>query len=119
MKKAKLILTLVALMAVLGGALAFEVGKFTKGPRAYSWTNVTRSTVGGCVYTATGLFCVTPPNVSYINTVNDGLGLIGNTYSTTLPLQVVTLICTPGNQTITRGILGCQLIVQTLITNDF
>jgi hypothetical protein len=116
MKKAKIVLTCVALLAIVGGALAFKAGKFTKGPRAYAYTSSTASTVGQFVYTATGSFCTTPANVSFINTVGDGLGVVANTYSTTTPLQVITLTHTPGNETITRAIPNCQLILQTLVT---
>jgi hypothetical protein len=115
MKKAKIILACAVLFAIASGVLAFNVSKFVKGTRAYSWTDLTSSTVGGFIYTATGSFCVTPNSLWFINTI-DNVGMLTDTYSTTTPSLVVTLTHVPGGQTITRAIIGCQFIQQTIIT---
>jgi len=112
MKKAKIILTCVALLAIVGGALAFKAKKFALGVQAYSLTTVTSSTVGGNIYTATGSFCITVPG-SFINTVNN-LGVITDTWSTTTPLTTATF--TSGALTITRAFPSCSTILQTRVT---
>jgi hypothetical protein len=64
MKKAKIILTAIAVFAVVGGALAFKTSRFTELPLWTlngSTTTTTTTAVGGPTYTALVPFCTTTP----------------------------------------------------------
>ena len=111
MKKAKIILTCVAILAIAGGALAFKA-KIGTSPKAYTFTTITSSTVDGIVYTATGTFCV-PLNNLWINTVND-LGSPSIVYSTSTVATSATF-SSAGHPTFTRTFPSCPLTT-TLVT---
>jgi hypothetical protein len=54
MKKARLILSAVAVLAVIGGTLAFKAGRFTPFGQAYTFTN--SYTVGGVAYSGASTY---------------------------------------------------------------
>lgn len=77
MKEAKIILTAIAVLAVVGGALAFKVKRTVF--HAYVPTGITTTfhVVGPFIYTTTVPACIIDP-ILFI-----GNGIQGNTYMTT------------------------------------
>ena len=78
MKKAKIILTAIAVFAVLGGALAFKAKRTGFNAEIYLSTKSTVSIIGGFTYVTTVNSCVIDPLVF----VNDGI--LDNTFVTSL-----------------------------------
>ncbi len=58
MKKGRIILALVALLAIAGGALAFKAMRFTNDQVFYP-TTIIYVTIGGVTYYTTGNLCTT------------------------------------------------------------
>ena len=113
MKKAKIILSIVALFAVIGGAFAFKASKFGFGPRAYTTTSITTITVGTNLYTTTGTFCTLTTPIRYIVTLGD-VGDVTTTYYTSLASFSTTLVSGPS--TIVRSFPVCATLPNTLVT---
>ena len=76
MKKAKIILTAIALFALVGGALAFKALRSVQGKLFYTTIEYISGTV---TYTKPGLatFCVPTTTISYWTTVANGVATTG------------------------------------------
>ncbi|SHM23800.1 hypothetical protein SAMN05216311_101927 [Chitinophaga sp. CF418] len=66
MKKARIFLSLIALLAVIGGAFAFKAFKFNATP---AWRYTNSITIGGSVYSSTVPFCTSTDPVSFFTTL--------------------------------------------------
>jgi len=82
MKKAKIVLSAIALFAVVGGALAFKANKFGLGTMYYAGTSTITTAVGGPVY--------------YIATTNQKDYVTTNIGNATLFYQATTTVTKPG-----------------------
>jgi hypothetical protein len=108
MKKAKLILTSIALLALVGGALAFKASRSSIGKVFYSTQSYY---VGTATYTRAGLatFCAPTTSARYwTNTPNAG-GLINSLYTSAQPQGNITLTLSGGTTTITIPSYSCTL----------
>ena len=76
MKKAKIILTAIAVLAIVGGALAFKANRGPNPARVYVSTKLTSSIIGGFTYTTVVNSCV-PDQLVFL-----GPGNLDNTYIT-------------------------------------
>jgi hypothetical protein len=65
MKKARIFLSLIALLAVIAAAFAFKTTRFNANP---AWRYTTSITVGGIVYYSTVPFCTSTNAVSFFTT---------------------------------------------------
>ncbi|WP_146154360.1 hypothetical protein [Chitinophaga ginsengisoli] len=65
MKKARIFLSIIALLAVVGGAFAFKAFRFNANP---AWRYTTAITIGGSVYASTVSFCTSTQAVSFFTT---------------------------------------------------
>lgn len=92
MKKARIVLSAVALFALVGGALAF---KATRGAgNLYSYTTTSSTVIAGTTY----YFCTLP---DFVRT-NAAVNPISTYYTSKTTIGAVTGLCTV--PTITRGI---------------
>jgi hypothetical protein len=90
MNKARITLTAIAFMALLGGAFAFKAARFNGNP-AWTTTNSITRIVGGRTYATFALNLCTP-SLSFITT-NTALPLV-QTLKTTLTLPPTTVVGT-------------------------
>lgn len=109
MKRAKFFLMAAALLAVIGGALAFKAQKFNSTP-VYSITGVTTisSTQGNAVYSTTVPICTT---------TNLFFTLAGSP-TTTFTSAISNTVLRNPNTTVTlpATYLGCLSVPDTFIT---
>ena len=85
MKRAKIILSVVAILAVVGGAFAFKASRFT-GQRAWSYTFTVTLPEG--VYYSTKSFCTSINNTVFLQ---PGLPNAVTLSSTAGPASTITL----------------------------
>ncbi|ACU60682.1 hypothetical protein [Chitinophaga pinensis] len=87
MRKAKVILSAVAMFALVGGALAFKASRI---PNVFfsNGTTLTTTTPGGPLVTRT--YCTVPFTTSYTTTVNPLVLSTTTTWSTT---SLTTRVC--------------------------
>lgn len=115
MKKAKIILTGIAILAVIGGAFAFKASRSTIGKIHY--TTASYSTFG-TVYTRANLatFCVSTTAASYW-TIEDQGTPVSTSFRTTLPPTTsIVLTQVGGTNTITIPLNTC--VLTTLFTTN-
>lgn len=91
MKKAKIVLSAVALFAVVGGAFAFKAAKFGANNRVY--TSYTTTTQGGAQVTR----CST---INFATT--DGPGILSTVYTSTAAAVPSGVLCVPAALTTTN-----------------
>jgi hypothetical protein len=108
MKRAKVILTALILIGMVGGALAFKAARFT-ATRVFTTTDAIYSTVAGVTYGANevvfGEYCTTVPLIYFSNT---GLTLEAlKTTITPLPRTVTFTAINGSGATITRAVPFC------------
>jgi hypothetical protein len=108
MKKAKIILTMIAVLAVVGGALAFKAKRNTRLLYIPAGETITTSVIAGFVYTTSVPFCVVDPQFFSTN-----VGPLNNTFYTTV--QTVTGFA-PNGHTRTWLEVVCTPILTALTT---
>lgn len=112
MTKAKFILTVIAVFAIIGGTLAFKTARFNEFP-LYTIVGfkTTSQTIAGCTYTALVPYCTT---VSFFLDP-DGLIFTKPRFETILSARAT---CIGGLPTVTAAIpyLGCPTFPATFIT---
>ncbi|MVT10377.1 hypothetical protein [Chitinophaga tropicalis] len=110
MKKARIVLSAVALFALIGGALAF---KATRNALGVPYTLTRTVTIGGIAYSAAASFYTSVPNEFFAFT-----GISTTKYSTTEQLPgVITLTQVGGTATTTIASYGVTLLANTLTAN--
>jgi hypothetical protein len=113
MKKEKIILTSIAILAVLGGALAFKSNRLP--PNVYTLlagSKVASITVGGIVYTTTIPNCT----LTCLNTTN--VGPIVSVSSTTTSFNSVTAFLSAGRPPIITTFPYCTLWLTRVVICD-
>ena len=97
MKKAKIILTAIAVFAIVGGALAFKANRNQFPAKIYLSTKSTLSNIGGFTYTTTVNSCVNDPLVF--------LSVLGTLTNTFVTLQATITGFSAGNARTWREIV--------------
>lgn len=112
MKKAKIYLTLIALLAIVGGALAFKAKKFNADP---VWRYTRTITIAGNVFSSTQSFCTSAPTTLFKTAV--GIGDV-SVVSTTLvpPTTSITLTGLAGSLTIPFYTAANCVPLETFVT---
>lgn len=112
MKRARIVLSALALFAVVGGAVAFKAAKFNGQP-AFTFTK--EYTTNGIVYTraANAFLPKTPAQF-----ITNAAGAVSTVYSTTgtTTTAIITLTEDGGTATITFPAYGAQLLPNTFVT---
>ena len=105
MKKARIFLSLIALLAVIGVAFAFKASKFNANP---AWRYTSSITVGGIVYYSTVPFCTSTNAVSFFTTECFEITTTWSTTVRTGPPSTITLKYTANpNVTLTIAETSC------------
>lgn len=112
MKKAPIILSMIALFSVAGGALAFKAAKFC-GNRAFTFTN--GYITFGTVYTAAAAACLPINPFRCITTFGPAPTTVYSSTGTTTTAPV-TLTQVGGTGIITFPAYTCSLIEHTFTT---
>jgi len=110
MKKAKIVLSLIALLAIVGGTLAFKAARFTSTP---AWTYTDEVATFGTTYGTAVPFCYTETTVFISQNLP---GSITTTLSSTAGFPAtarVTLEADNGN-TITVPLKSCSVKLTTI-----
>jgi hypothetical protein len=116
MKKARIIVISIGLLAIVGGALAFKAARTTFGKKFYS--TLTYATFQTS-YEAAESFCVPTTAAQNVTLIGSGTPVV-QSYTTSLPpaTSVITLTRVGGTETITVRSYNC-LTALGYTTNAF
>lgn len=108
MKKARIFLSLVAMLAIIGGAFAFKAFKFNANP---AWRYTNSITIGGSVYSSSVAFCTSAQAVSFFTTPCFEITTTYTSIDRTAPPVTITLRNTANTSvTYTIAETSCSLL---------